>query len=165
VAARGRKPLAEELRLREQIESLYLSGMGAAAIRDALASKQNTTPVELSPRQVQAYLRSIRAGWAASLDPAQREAELAELVAGFKDTIRTSASASARYRDSSVGVGYANNRVKAMNGLARLEGLDAGRASYRGASAAAVAHPFDDIPPAEQPAELRRLADVIEETR
>lgn len=33
-----RRPAAEEQRLRERIDTFYLSGMKAAAIRDALAS-------------------------------------------------------------------------------------------------------------------------------
>ncbi|MGD0862347.1 MAG: hypothetical protein ABSA21_06240 [Candidatus Limnocylindrales bacterium] len=165
MAARGRKPLEVELRLREQIESFYFNGLGPAAIRDALASKQNTTPVELSVRQVQAYLRSSRKGWVRSIDPAALQAERAELVANLKDTARTAASASARYRDSSVGVGYANTRIKAISNLARLEGLIGGPASSGSTSTGAPGHPYERLSPDEQPANLRRLADIIEETR
>ena len=166
MAARGRKPLEVELRLREQIESFYLNGgMGPAAIRDALASPQNVAPLELSVRQVQAYLRSIKGGWAKSLDPAARKAERAELVANLKDTIRTAASASARYRDDTVGVGYANTRIKAIDRLARLLGLGDPTQSNRDASAPADAHPYESLSRDEQPAVLRHLADIIEETR
>jgi hypothetical protein len=165
VAARGRKPLEVELRLRERIESLYLSGLRPVEIRDALASAQNVAPVELSVRQIQSYLRSMRAGWGESLDPAAREAERAEAVANLKDTARTAASASVRYRDDAVGVGYANTRIKATMSYARLLGLDFRAQSGRGSSSPPDAHPLGSLPPAEQSAGLRRLADIIEETQ
>jgi hypothetical protein len=165
MAPKGRKPIAEELRLRERIEGLYFGGgLRPIEIRDALASAQNTTPVELSLRQVQAHVQHIREDWAKSIDPARRDAELAELVANLKDAIRTAASASARYRDSAVGVGYANNRLRAINSLARLEGLGAGSATAGNANTAPTAHPFDALMPAEQAASMRHLADIIEET-
>jgi hypothetical protein len=104
----------EELRLRERIESLHFTGLRPVEIRDALASSQNATPIELSVRQVQAHLQTIRRGWARSIDPAVREAELAELVANLKDAARTASSASARYREHPEGVGYANTRLKAL---------------------------------------------------
>ena len=155
----------EELRLRERIEAFYLSGRRPVEIRDALASPQNVAPIELSVRQVQAYLRSIRGGWAESLDPAARESERAELVANLKDTIRTSASATARYRDDAVGVGYANTRIKAIGRLIKLLGLDAPAWSATVGSALADAHPYESLSHDEQPASLRYLADIIEEAR
>ena len=165
MAARGRKPLEEELRLRELIESLYHKGMGPAAIRDALASTQNTTPVELSVRQVQAYLRRIKRGWAKNLDPAQLEEERAEIVAQLKDTSYTAAGASARYRGDAVGVGYLKTSLKATELWARYIGLDQPAQSQRSASAPpADAHPFESLPRNDQPVYLRHLADVIEET-
>jgi hypothetical protein len=164
VAARGRKPLEVELRLRERIESFYLSGMRPVEIRDALASAQNVAPVELSVRQVQAYLRSIRGGWAETLDPAARDAERAELVAQLKDAIRTAASASARYREDSVGVGYANTRIKALNSLARLQGFFEPARADRGTRVWSDAHQYEGLPPAEQTASLRHLLDIMEET-
>jgi hypothetical protein len=48
VARPGRKPFEEELRLRERIEGLYLSGLRPVQIRGALASAQNQVPIELS---------------------------------------------------------------------------------------------------------------------
>ena len=165
MAARGRKPLEEELRLRERIESFYLSGMRPVEIHDALASTQNVAPLELSVRQVQAYLRSIRAGWAKSLDRAALAAERAEIVAQLKDTARTAASASARYRDESVGVGYANTRIKAIDRLTKLLGLDARVPSAIPSSTPADAHPYESLSRDEQPAVLRHLADIIEEAR
>jgi DNA-binding transcriptional MerR regulator len=164
VAARGRKPWVEELRLREQIANLHYKGMGPAAIRDALASLQNTTRVELSIRQVQAYLQSMRARWAESVDPAQREAERAEIVAQLKDASYTAAGASARHREDPVGVGYLKTSLKAIELRAKYLGLDERAPSAAGASTEADAHPFESLPHDEQPAELRRLAEIIEET-
>ena len=120
MARPGRKPFEEELRLRERIESLYLNGLRPTAIRDALASAQNPAPIELSLRQVQSYVTRMRRGWAKSLDPAQREAERAELVAASKDVIRVAAASSARYRDDAIGVGYLNTELKAIERLAKL---------------------------------------------
>lgn len=165
MAARGRKPLAEELRLREQIESLHHKGMGPAAIRDALASKQNTTTVELSVRQVQAYLRSIRAGWVESLDPAALQSERAEIVAQLKDASYTAASASARNREDPVGVGYLKASLRAIELRAKYLGLDEPAQSSRGARAEADAHPLDALLPAEQMSSVRHLLEVMEETQ
>ena len=168
MAARGRKPFEEELRLRERIESLYWSGLRPAAIRDALASAQNVAPMELSLRQVQAYVSRLRRGWAKSLDPAQREAEWAELVANAKDVIRVAAASSARYRDTSVGVGYLNSEIKGIDRLARLLGLDGPRrtelAALAGAPGGGAAHPLDALSPKEQIVRLRALLDVLEES-
>ena len=165
MAARGRKPLAEELRLREQIESLHHKGMGPAAIRDALASKQNTTTVELSVRQVQAYLRSIRAGWVESLDPAALVSEQAEVLAQLKDASYTAASASARNREDPVGVGYLKASLRAIELRAKYLGLDEPAQSSRGARAEADAHPLDALLPAEQMSSVRHLLEVMEETQ
>jgi hypothetical protein len=164
VAARGRKPLVEELRLREQIESLHHKGMGPAAIRDALASKQNTTPVELSVRQVQAYLQSMRAGWIESLDPAALVSEQAEVLAQLKDASYTAASASARNREDAVGVGYLKASLRAIELRAKYIGLDGPARSSRAARAEVDAHPLDALLPAEQAASMRHLANIIEET-
>ena len=164
MAARGRKPLEEELRRREQIESLLLSGLRTAQIRDALASAQNPVPIELSLRQVQAYVAQIRRGWAKSLDPAQREAERAELVAAGKDVIRVAASSSARYRDDAVGVGYLNTELKAIERVAKLLGLDAAALSERARVPEAEASAFAALPPAEQAARLHALADLVAAT-
>jgi hypothetical protein len=157
--------LAEELRLREQIESLHHKGMGPAAIRDALASKQNTTTVELSVRQVQAYLRSIRAGWVESLDPAALQSERAEIVAQLKDASYTAASASARNREDPVGVGYLKASLRAIELRAKYIGLDEPAQSSRGARAEADAHPLDALLPAEQMSSVRHLLEVMEETQ
>ena len=165
MAARGRKPWVEELRLREQIEGLHHKGMGPAAIRDALASEQNTTMVNLSVRQIQAYLRSIRAGWAESLDPEALQSERAEIVAQLKDASYTAASASARNREDPVGVGYLKASLRAIELRAKYLGLDVPARSSRAARAEADAHPLGSLPPAEQSAGLRRLADIIEETQ
>jgi hypothetical protein len=164
MAARGRKPLVEELRLREQIESLHHKGMGPAAISDALASKQNTSPVQLSVRQVQAYLRSIRAGWVESLDPAALQRERAEIVAQLKDASYTAASASARNREDPVGVGYLKACLRAIELRAKYLGLDEPARSSRGAGAEADAHPLDALLPAEQLESVRHLAAILEET-
>ena len=163
VARPGRKPFEEELRLRERIESLYLSGLRPTAIRDALASAQNPAPIELSLRQVQAYVARMRRDWVASLDPAQREAEWAELVAANKDVIRVAAASSARYRDDAVGVGYLNSEIKGIALLARLLGLDAPPGG-RGAPPEADISPIATLPRAEQAASLHRLADLVAET-
>ena len=86
-------------------------------------------------------------------------------MANLKDAIRTAASASARYRDSAVGVGYANNRLRGINSLARLEGFGAGPATAPKVGTDPLAHPFDSLLPAEQAASMRHLADIIEETQ
>ena len=163
MARPGRKPLAEELRLREQIEGLYLSGMRPGQIRDALASAQNTVPIELSLRQVQSYVTRMRRDWVARLDPAQREAEWGELVAASKDVIRVAAASSARYRDDAVGVGYLNSEIKGLALLARLLGLDAPPGA-RAAPPEADISPIATLPRAEQAASLHRLADLVAET-
>jgi hypothetical protein len=164
VARPGRKPFEEELRLRERIEGLYLSGMRPAQIRDALASAQNPTPVELSLRQVQSYVTRMRRDWVARLDPAQREAEWGELVATSKDVIRVAAASSARYREGDLGVGYLNSQIKGIALLARLLGLDAPTAGARGAPPEADISPIATLPRAEQVASLHRLADLVAET-
>jgi hypothetical protein len=163
VARPGRKPFEEELRLRERIEGLYLSGLRPAQIRDALASAQNQVPIELSLRQVQAYVARMRRSWVASLDPAQREAEWAELLAATKDVIRVAAGSSARYRDDAIGVGYLNSEIKAIALLAKLVGLEA-QPGARGAPPEADISPIATLPRAEQAASLHRLADLTAET-
>lgn len=85
-------------------------------------------------------------------------------MANLKDAIRTAASASARYRDTTLGVGYANNRIRGINSLARLEGFGTGWANSRNVDTDATAHPFDGLLPAEQAASMRHLANIIEET-
>jgi hypothetical protein len=164
VATRGRKPFEEELRLRERIESLYLSGLRPTAIRDALASAQNPAPIELSLRQVQSYVARMRRGWAKSLDPAQREAERAELVAASKDVIRVAAASSARYRDDAIGVGYLNTELKAIDRVAKFLGLDAMAPGGRGGPLEADVPPFAALPPSEQAASLHHLADLVAAT-
>jgi hypothetical protein len=164
MAARGRKPLEEELRRREQIESLLLSGLRTAQIRDALASAQNPVPIELSLRQVQAYVAQIKCGWAKSLDPAQREAERAELVAMNWDAIRVAAASSARHRGEAVGVGYLNAEIRAIALHAKLMGLDAPAAGARGATPEAEVSPIAALPPAEQAASLHHLLELVTET-
>jgi len=164
VATRGRKPFEEELRLRERIESLYLNGLRPTAIRDALASAQNPAPIELSLRQVQSYVTRMRRGWAKSLDPAQREAERAELVAASKDVIRVAAASSARYRDDAIGVGYLNSEIKGIALLAKLMGLDAPAPGGRGGPLEADVSPFAALPPSEQAASLHHLADLVAAT-
>jgi hypothetical protein len=163
VARPGRKPFEEELRLRERIESLYLSGMRPAQIRDALASTQNPVPIELSLRQVQEYVTRMRRGWVASLDPAQREAEWAELVAANRDVIRVAAASSARYRDDAIGVGYLNSEIKGIALQAKLLGFDA-QPGARGAPPEADISPIATLPRAEQAASLHRLADLVAAT-
>jgi hypothetical protein len=164
MAARGRKPFEDELRLRERIESLYLSGLRPAAIRDALASAQNPVPIELSLRQVQSYVAQMRRSWVASLDPAQREAEWAELVAAGKDIIRVAAASSARYRDDDLGVGYLNTELKAIERVAKLLGLGAAGLGERARVPATEVSPIAALPPAEQAASLHRLADLVAAT-
>ena len=164
MARPGRKPFEEELRLRERIESLYLSGMRPAQIRDALASAQNAVPIELSLRQVQSYVTQLRRGWAKSLDPAQREAEWAELVAANRDVIRVAAASSARYRDDDLGVGYLNSEIKGIALLAKLLGFGSATAGARGAPPEADISPIATLPRAEQAASLHRLADLVAET-
>ena len=163
MARPGRKPFEEELRLRERIESLYLSGMRPAQIRDALASTQNPVPIELSLRQVQTYVTRIRRGWIANLDPAQREAEWAELVAANRDVIRVAAASSARYRDDAIGVGYLNSEIKGIALQAKLLGFDA-QPGARGAPPEADISPIATLPRAEQAASLHYLADLVAET-
>ena len=160
MARPGRKPFEEELRLRERIESLYLSGMRPAQIRDALASAQNPVPIELSLRQVQTYVTRMRRGWIANLDPAQREAEWAELVAANRDVIRVAAASSARYRDDAVGVGYLNSEIKGIALQAKLLGFDA-QPGARGAPPEADISPIATLPRAEQAASLHHLADLV----
>jgi hypothetical protein len=164
VARPGRKPFEEELRLRERIESLYLSGMRPAQIRDALASAQNPVPTELSLRQVQTYVTRIRRGWIANLDPAQREAEWAELVAANRDVIRVAAASSARYRDDAIGVGYLNSEIKGIALQAKLLGFDAPAAGTRSALPTTDIPPMAMLPRAEKAASLHRLADLVSET-
>ena len=164
MARPGRKPFEEELRLRERIESLYLSGLRPAQIRGALASAQNPAPIELSLRQVQSYVTRMRRGWAKSLDPAQREAERAELVAASKDVIRVAAASSARYRDDAVGVGYLNSEIKGIALLAKLLGFGSATAGARGGPPEADISPIATLPHAEQAASLHRLADLVAET-
>jgi hypothetical protein len=164
VARPGRKPFEEELRLRERIEGLHLSGLRPVQIRDALASAQNQVPIELSLRQVQTYVTRMRRSWVASLDPAQREAEWAELLAATKDVIRVAAGSSARYRDDAIGVGYLNSEIKGIALLAKLVGLDAPAAGARGAPPEADISPIATLPRAEQAASLHRLADLVAET-
>ena len=164
MARPGRRPFEEELRLRERIEGLYLSGLRPAQIRDALASAQNPAPIELSLRQVQSYVARMRRGWAKSLDPAQREAERAELVAASKDVIRVAAASSARYRDDAIGVGYLNTELKAIERLAKLLGLDLVAPSERGGPPGADVSPFAALPPSEQAASLHHLADLVAAT-
>ena len=166
MAARGRKPFEDELRVRERIESLYLSGLRPVAIRDALASAQNAAPLELSVRQIQAYLKRIGRGWARSLDPAVLEQERAELIAAGKDVIRVAAASSARYRSEPQGVGYLNAEVRAIASVARLLGLDAVRRT-QGAPTDVPAddvHPLDDLSADEQIVRLRQLADLLEQS-
>ena len=164
MARPGRKPFEEELRLRERIESLYLSGLRPAAIRDALASAQNLTPIELSLRQVQSYVARMRREWVASLDPAQREAEWAELVAAGRDVIRVAAASSARYRDDDLGVGYLNSEIKGIALLAKLLGFGSATRGGRAASPEADISPIATLPRAEQAASLHHLADLVAET-
>jgi len=164
VARPGRRPFEEELRLRERIEGLYLSGLRPAQIRDALASAQNQVPIELSLRQVQSYVTQLRRGWAKSLDPAQREAEWAELLAATKDVIRVAAGSSARYRDDALGVGYLNTELKAIERLAKLLGLDLVAPGGRGGPLEADVSPFAALPPSEQAASLHHLADLVAAT-
>ena len=164
MARPGRKPFEEELRLRERIEGLYLSGMRPAQIRDALASAQNPTPIELSLRQVQSYVTRMRRSWVASLDPDQREAEWAELLAASKDIVKVAAASSARYRDNAVGATYLNVELKAIDRVAKLLGLDGPAAGARGAPAEADISPIATLPHAEQAASLHRLADLVAET-
>ena len=166
MAARGRKPFEDELRVRERIESLYLSGLRPVAIRDALASAQNAAPLELSVRQIQAYLKRIGRGWARSLAPAVLEQERAELIAAGKDVIRVAAASSARYRSEPQGVGYLNAEVRAIASVARLLGLDAVRRT-QGAPTGVPAddvHPLDDLSADEQIVRLRQLADLLEQS-
>jgi hypothetical protein len=164
VARPGRKPFEEELRLRERIEGLYLSGLRPAQIRDALASAQNPVPIELSVRQVQSYLTQIRRGWAKSLDPDQRDAERAELVAASKDVIRVAAASSARYRDETLGIGYLNTELKAIDRVSKLLGLDGSPSGERARLAEADLSPFTTLPACEQAASLHRLADLVAAT-
>ena len=164
MARLGRRPFEEELRLRERIEGLYLSGLRPAQIRDALASAQNQVPIELSLRQVQSYVTQLRRGWAKSLDPAQREAEWAELLAATKDVIRVAAGSSARYRDDALGVGYLNSELKGIALLAKLMGLDAPAPGGRGGPLEAEVSPFAALPPSEQAASLHHLADLVAAT-
>ena len=164
MATRGRKPFEEELRLRERIESLYLSGLRPAQIRGALASAQNPVPIELSLRQVQAYVTRMRRDWVARLDPAQREAERAELVAASKDLIRVAAASSARYRGDAIGVGYLNSELKGIALLAKLMGLDLVAPGGRGGPLEAEVSPFAALPPSEQAASLHHLADLVAAT-
>ncbi|HEY5483639.1 MAG TPA: hypothetical protein VIK31_07480 [Propionibacteriaceae bacterium] len=164
MARPGRRPFEEELRLRERIEGLYLSGLRPAQIRDALASAQNQVPIELSLRQVQSYVTQLRRGWAKSLDPAQREAEWAELLAATKDVIRVAAGSSARYRDDALGVGYLNSELKGIALLAKLMGLDAPAPGGRGGPLEADVSPFAALPPSEQAASLHHLADLVAAT-
>jgi hypothetical protein len=164
VARPGRRPFEEELRLRERIEGLYLSGLRPAQIRDALASAQNQVPIELSLRQVQSYVTQLRRGWAKSLDPAQREAEWAELLAATKDVIRVAAGSSARYRDDALGVGYLNSELKGIALLAKLMSLDAPAPGGRGGPLEAEVSPFAALPPSEQAASLHHLADLVAAT-
>ena len=163
MARPGRKPFEEELRLRERIEGLYQSGLRPVQIRDALASAQNQVPIELSLRQVQAHVARMRRSWLASLDPAQREAEWAELVAANRDVIRVAAASSARYRDDAVGVGYLNSEIKGIALMAKLLGFDTPPGA-RGAPREADISPIATLPRAEQAASLHRLADLVAET-
>jgi hypothetical protein len=137
--------------------------MRPAQIRDALASTQNPVPIELSLRQVQTYVTRIRRGWIANLDPAQREAEWAELVAANRDVIRVAAASSARYRDDAIGVGYLNSEIKGIALQAKLLGFDA-QPGARGAPPEADISPIATLPRAEQAASLHRLADLVAET-
>ena len=168
MAARGRKPFEDELRIRERIESLYLSGLRPVAIRDALASAQNAEPLELSVRQIQAYLKRIGRGWARSLDPGVLDHERAELIAAGKDVIRVAAASSARYRSEPQGVGYLNTEVRAIAGVAKLLGLDAVRRPEAAPPAdgppADDVHPLDDLSADEQIVRLRELADLLEQS-
>jgi hypothetical protein len=164
MARPGRKPFEEELRLRERIEGWYLSGMRPAQIRDALASAQNPVPIELSLRQVQSYVTRMRRSWVASLDPAQREVEWAELVAANRDVIRVAAASSARYRDDAVGVGYLNSEIKGIALLAKLMGFDAPAAGARSATPEADISPIATLPRAEQAASLHHLLELVTET-
>ena len=143
---------------------MYLSGLRPAQIRDALASAQNQVPIELSLRQVQSYVTQLRRGWAKSLDPAQREAEWAELLAATKDVIRVAAGSSARYRDDALGVGYLNSELKGIALLAKLLGLDLVAPSERGGPPEAEVSPFAALPPSEQAASLHHLADLVAAT-
>ena len=164
MARPGRRPFEEELRLRERIEGLYLSGLRPAQIRDALASAQNQVPIELSLRQVQSYVTQLRRGWAKSLDPAQREAEWAELLAATKDVIRVAAGSSARYRDDALGATYLNVELKAIDRVAKFLGLDAMAPGGRGGPLEAEVSPFAALPPSEQAASLHHLADLVAAT-
>ena len=164
MARPGRKPFEEELRLRERIEGLYLSGLRPAQIRDALASAQNAVPIELSLRQVQSYVTRMRRSWVASFDPAQREAEWAELVAATKDVIRVAAGSSARYRDDALGATYLNVELKAIERVARLLGLGAAGLGERVRVPETEVSPIAALPPAEQAASLHRLADLVAAT-
>ena len=164
MARPGRRPFEEELRLRERIEGLYLSGLRPAQIRDALASAQNQVPIELSLRQVQAYVTRMRRDWVASLDPAQREAEWAELLAATKDVIRVAAGSSARYRDDALGATYLNVELKAIDRVAKLLGFDAPAPGGRGGPLEADVSPFAALPSSEQAASLHHLADLVAAT-
>jgi hypothetical protein len=164
VATPGRKPFEEELRLRERIEGLYQSGLRPVQIRDALASAQNQVPIELSLRQVQTYVTRMRRSWIASLDPAQREAEWAELLAASKDVIRVAAASSARYRDDDLGPAYLNTELKAIERTAKLLGFDAPAAGTRSTPPEADISPIAMLPRAEQAASLHYLADLVAET-
>jgi hypothetical protein len=167
MAARGRKSFATELRIREQTKRLYLNGLSATGIRDALASPQNPEPIHLSLRQVQAYLLKIRTDWAQAIQPEAADEQCAALIAATDDVIFTAAASSARYRDSSLGVGYLNTELKGIRQKAQLLGLDQLRRGAPGRTVSATplsAHPLDELSAAEQAQRLRELAEALEET-
>lgn len=165
----GRKPRAEEVALRARIENLYLTGLRAQAIRDALASPQNTTPIELTTESIERHLTAIRRGWRRQLEenPDSLGVQRAELVAAVQEMLRTAAQRSARYHASNLGVGYLNAQLKAAERLAKLLGLDAPtRTEVTGKGGAPLVdepHPLDALPPAEQAARLRAWADELEQ--
>lgn len=164
MAAGGRKPFAQELGIRERIDTLSLRGMGPSEIRNALASSQNTEPISLSLRQVNRYLAEVRRERVQRLDPAVREQGFADLLAHTNDVIGVAAASSARYRESAHGVGYLNTEIKAITLAAKLQGFDSPAPTAAAGSVAPDSHLLDALSGAEQSAQFARWADMTKES-
>ena len=153
--------------IKERIDQFLLSGMKPAAIREALGSPLNTTPILLSQRTVERYCAELREEWRRKAREGD-EAELARAfqIAAAQELFRQAAARAARTGATPAGAGYMNIQLKALERLAKLLGLDAPtRADVTSGGKPIVEdrpHPLDDLPAAEQAQRLREWADEIE---
>ncbi len=123
--ARGRRSEAEQIALRERIETLLLQGLSVAAIHRALTGPEAPVPISLSVRRVREHVRAITRSWQARAARDRLDKDRATALARLDDAMRTARMRSTLNASSNVGVGYFNAYLKAQEQWSRLRGLDA----------------------------------------